>query len=463
MGTSAGWRDVYGAYLTYQWVDVSETAPGIYYLANEADPYNRIVEANESNNQVQFARTSSVVPGYNALPVGPVSTLGVPLAVTLQSQQFGTPGSRQFRVVTPPAHGTLNVATGANFTAASVTYTPNPGYTGPDSFEYVARDASSSFPLNPTRAAVSIDVGAVPTPSVDISGAPASLIAGTSAALPATVANSGSGVTWSVNGVVGGNATVGTVSPSGLYVAPSAVPAGGSVVVRAALTTNPSVFDEVTIGIDPVPNTAPIVTAPAHQYSTVGDSISINVPANDPDGDPFTFSAAGLPPGLAINPNTGVISGVATTAGTFNPSVTVDDGRDPTTVDFAWTVDVRPVVRPGGAGIYEGDSGTQTVRVPVLLSAPVSQPVTVNWTTLATNSVGLATVGQDFIGGSGVVTFAPGQTTAYVDVVIKGDTIAEPPAWVGEWGLISFSSVSANASLDVSFYGLGIFVIIDDD
>ncbi len=51
--------------------------------------------------------------------------------------------------------------------------------------------------------------------------------------LPAGV---GAGVTWAVNGVVGGNATVGTISGSGLYTAPVAVPSAPDVVITATTT-----------------------------------------------------------------------------------------------------------------------------------------------------------------------------------------------------------------------------------
>ena len=50
-----------------------------------------------------------------------------------------------------------------------------------------------------------------------------------------------------------------------------------------------------------------------------------------------------------------------------------------------------------------------------------------------------------------------------VVVSAMGDTTDEPPLLYGEWGLLSFSNPSANATLDLSFYGLGVFVIVDDD
>ena len=63
----------------------------------------------------------------------------------------------------------------------------------------------------------------------------------------------------------------------------------------------------------------------------VGEDITIDVGAvtQDPDGDVLTFSAEDLPPGLSIDPETGVISGTLTTpqADPFVFTVTVTDGE----------------------------------------------------------------------------------------------------------------------------------------
>ena len=80
-----------------------------------------------------------------------------------------------------------------------------------------------------------------------------------------------------------------------------------------------------------------------------------------------------------------------------------------------------------------------------------------------TGATGIATAGVDYATASGTVTFAPGQTSQVVPITVYGDTKVEPPAIGGEWGLIRFSGVSANANIDPRFFGLGIFVIADDD
>ncbi len=166
----------------------------------------------------------------------------------LAAQKFGTQSDAnlRYRVVTPPAHGTLSAGPrpGLRRERPRSSTRPPPGYTGGDAFTYVARSAVSAFPPNPPAATVTI---AAPRRSVAISGAPASMVAGTSAQLSATVAGtSPAGVTWS--------ATAGSVSPAGLYRAPGKPPAGGAAVVRAASAADPAVAAEVRIRITAAPN-----------------------------------------------------------------------------------------------------------------------------------------------------------------------------------------------------------------
>jgi YD repeat-containing protein len=56
-------------------------------------------------------------------------------------------------------------------------------------------------------------------------------------------------VTWSVNGVVGGNATLGTISSTGLYTAPTTAPSPPTLTVTATNAADPSFFDSATVVI----------------------------------------------------------------------------------------------------------------------------------------------------------------------------------------------------------------------
>ena len=114
-------------------------------------------------------------------------------------------------------------------------------------------------------------------------------------------------------------------------------------------TTNPdrsAVLEQVTLSYadgDPIPNRAPTVADPGDQEDTVGDVVSVAMSATDPDGDSLTFSATGLPAGLAINTSTGVISGEPTTVGQFSVTVVADDGSLTDDAAFVWTVAAPPI------------------------------------------------------------------------------------------------------------------------
>src|SRR5690606_23976026 len=86
-----------------------------------------------------------------------------------------------------------------------------------------------------------------------------------------------------------------------------------------------------------------------------------------PDGDALTFGATGLPNGLTIDTDTGLISGTLTAIGAFNVTVTVTDdgvGTLSESVTFTWTV-------------LDGAAPT----APTGLTASVSTvAVTLNWT-----------------------------------------------------------------------------------
>jgi hypothetical protein len=244
MGTSRGWRDVYEQFLAYQWVDVSDTAPGVYLVGSEADPDNVIWEGGGAAevNLPAFADSQPVtVPGWIAQPVA-VPQTGALQAIPVRALRYGSLGSTdlRYRVVTGPAHGSLSVPPGQTFdpAAKALVYTPPGGYRGPDGFQYVAVSASSGFPLSPPIASVALTDT---RPSVTISGAPARLPVGTSVRLTAALANLTGGVRWSTSG--------GRIGTAGLLTAPDTVPRGGMVQVRATSTANAAVYGQVSIRI----------------------------------------------------------------------------------------------------------------------------------------------------------------------------------------------------------------------
>ena len=152
----------------------------------------------------------------------------------------------------------------------------------------------------------------------------------------------------------------------------------------------------------------------------------------------------------------------ATTTMAANAEVGVTDTGD---VVLTWAPVV--VAAPGADVVIEGDTGTVTMQIPVTLSAPAAQPVTLAWETLFlpgwAGLEGYAEPPGDYVAASGTVTFTPGDTSETVPVVVNGDTVPEPPLLWGEWLIVRFYDPSPNARIDQSFFGLGLGVILDDD
>lgn len=113
--------------------------------------------------------------------------------------------------------------------------------------------------------------------------------------------------------------------------------------------------------------------------------------------------------------------------------------------------DLPPVISVNDASVTEGNAGTATMTFTVSLSAANSVPVTVQWT----SSNGTATAGVDYVGGSGTLTFDPGQTQKSVSLDVASDLIHETDETIQ----ITLSAPT-NASLgDASGTG----TILDDD
>ncbi|TQF07214.1 hypothetical protein E6W39_08580 [Kitasatospora acidiphila] len=102
------------------------------------------------------------------------------------------------------------------------------------------------------------------------------------------------------------------------------------------------------------------VTSPGNQSTAVGGPASLQVKATDSaSGQTLTYSASGLPTGLSIS-SSGLISGTATTAGTYNVTVTAKDATGATgSASFTWTVTGSGGTCTGGGQLL-GNPGFET-------------------------------------------------------------------------------------------------------
>ena len=150
-----------------------------------------------------------------------------------------------------------------------------------------------------------------------------------------------------------------TLIGSTLYLAPDF--GDGSADISVCVSDGP-LDDCETVAIT-VTNTnrAPAFDADlGDRTSAEGAVISLDAGATDPDGDPLTYAATGLPAGLSISTATGLISGTightAAAASPYDVSVTVRDGPTVDATDtFSWTV-----TNTNRAPAFDADLGDRT-------------------------------------------------------------------------------------------------------
>jgi hypothetical protein len=155
-GITRGWQDVYDTTLPFQWVDLSDIAPGRYRLGEQVDPDNVLIETDKSNNGPAIASDIVTVPGWLASSAT-VRASGPQTTILLGAQRFGGPPDPVFRIESAPQHGRLTQLSGFH-----VVYTPNAGFEGADTFTFSVRDPSSRFPFHSSVGTVTMKVPGSP-------------------------------------------------------------------------------------------------------------------------------------------------------------------------------------------------------------------------------------------------------------------------------------------------------------
>ncbi len=124
-------------------------------------------------------------------------------------------------------------------------------------------------------------------------------------------------------------------------------------------------------GTDPmvaasVPNRKPVLGYVGNRKLHVGEALmSLTLRSVDPDGDPVTFSAQGLPAGASLDPSTGAFAFTPTAAGTWRISFGATDApRSGTPLS-----DTKTVVLEAQRVAADGELTTLTRAVPVVLDA----------------------------------------------------------------------------------------------
>lgn len=351
----------------------SISAQGLYLAPASAPKSSQVTITATSVASPSISKSLPIVlaaPSQNATPE--------PIVVTLSGSSSVTLGTSSQYVAT---------VTGSENTA--VTWSVNGAPGGNAAVGYITANGLYIAPQNtPQPANVTITATSVADPSVSeglavllnaplqapgangagsvvslvVSG-PTSVTLGTSAQYAANVTGSqNTAVTWSVNGVAGGNGTVGSISPSGLYSAPANAPQPSNVTITAT-----SVVDSSASG---------------------GLAVVLTAPPQAPGGN-----GAGSAVSLVVSGPTNV------TLGTSAQYAAIVTGSQNTAV--IWSVN----------GVAGGDGTVGSISASGLYSAPASAPQPSNVTITATSvadpsvsqglAVALATAPQSPGGGVG--------------------------------------------------------------
>lgn len=156
----------------------------------------------------------------------------------------------------------------------------------------------------------------------------------------------------------------------------------------------------------------PVLSNPGPQASQTGEVVSLRVNASDPAGDPLTYEAMNLPPGLSMDAS-GLISGTLSSGSAGNYSVMVEVSDSWTTVSAIFTWNVRlPEAAPGVVLSTNSSVVFGPFQVTARFTSPVSG-LTLNDFALVNGS------GSQFSGSDGSYQFTvtpgvPGDVTVYL-------------------------------------------------
>ena len=219
-------------------------------------------------------------------------------------------------------------------------------------------------------------------------------------------------VTWRVNGVMGGNATFGTISASGLYTAPTTIPnppaATITAISQADATKTASATATLTIGVSVSPTSATLnIGGTQQQFDAV-------VTGTTNTGVDWTVN--GLPPG---DPNT--TFGTITASGLYtspdaipNPpnfQVTATSQADPTQASNA-----RVVIHAGGP---EVNQAPQTAPIKLGTSGGNAKDSSAGFCCSGTLGALVTRGGVDYI-------LSNNHVLARTDLAVAGEPITQP-------------------------------------
>jgi hypothetical protein len=278
--------------------------------------------------------------GSGGAPSGGQATVSIAIAPTSATLSAG--GMQQFQATVTGATNTavqwqVNGVSGG--TSATGTISTSGLYTAPATTVTIQVMVTAVSNADTTKtASAAVTVNPSPMVTVTISPTTATLAVDGTQQFTATVTGeNNNGVTWSVDGVNGGNGTVGTVSSSGLYTAPSTT---GTYTVTATSVADRSKSASATVTVVALAITSISVTPnPASFPANGGQQFTAMAMYNNGTNGNITSTATWTSsnPSAATIDSSGLASGVAPGTTTITAAVGTVNGSASATVTIATT------------------------------------------------------------------------------------------------------------------------------
>lgn len=250
--------------------------------------------------------------------------------------------------------------------------------------------------------------------AVAVSPAAATVRVGHPQAFSAIVTGVTGGVTWSVNGVAGGDVVVGTIDASGVYLPPTIVPSPNVVTVRATSVSAPAASATASVTLIPPPSLTSVTpsTLAVGPFTVTAGGVGYVA------GSTISFDGVVLPT-TYVSPTALSASGSAPAAALSVPVfVTTPDGDTSNTV-FVSIVSAQPIavaVSPTSASVRVKTTRAFTATVQGTSSTAVTWKV--NGVAGGSNSFGtISTAG---------LYKAPNSVPTPSTVTVSATSVADP-------------------------------------
>ncbi len=408
--------------------------------------------------------------GASVAAMAAVSVTVSPLAATVpagKAQQLTATVSGATNVTVT---WSVNKVAGGNSTVGTVSATGL--YTAPAAVPSPAAVTVTATSKVDTTKFGSATITVSKAAAVSVSPLTATVPVGKTQQLTATVTGATNvAVTWTVNKVAGGNSTVGTVSTTGLYTAPAAVPSPAAVTVTATSkedTTKSSsatitVSKAAAVSVSPLTATVPAsktqqLTATVTGATNVAVTWTVNKVAGG-NSTVGTVSTTGLYTAPADVPSPAAVTVTATskedTSKSGSATITVSKASTGFTISSLSTMTIDPlaVLTITGTGFTPAGAAIAVVFTPTAGGAPITVPVSVATATTLKVAAPIyfnATTGPFTAGTFSVQAVQLTSTTLSTSNVISGLGVNAPPAVPSGLPTGTVTSLFLQTSVEVS-------------